>query len=116
MLVASLSSQEQMILHPPVHFSILMVQRGTIIMLAEAANPAGAAWPALNPGMPRPASPEAGRSNIIVLDIPELLSQAGLECRDPDVIPEARPSGYSTDLEIIDRRVGKTQRKLFKNP
>jgi hypothetical protein len=70
MLVAILSSHEQMILQPPVHFSILMVQRGTIIMLAVAANPAGAAWPALNPGMPRPAIPEAVRSNIIVLDIP----------------------------------------------
>jgi hypothetical protein len=101
MLVASLSSQEQTILHPPVHFSNLIVQRGTIIMLAVAAIPLGAAWPALSPGMPRPASPDPGRSNIIVLDIPELLSQAGLECRDPEVIPEARPSGLSTDWQQL---------------
>jgi hypothetical protein len=65
--------------------------------------------------MPRPASPDAERSNIIVLDIPELLSQAGLECRDPDVIPEARPSGLSTDGTIIDKAPRKTQRKFLTN-
>src|SRR5262249_24035961 len=39
MLQASLSSQEQVILKPPVHFSSLMVQRGTIIQFIPGETP-----------------------------------------------------------------------------
>ncbi len=41
MLAAILSSQEQVILTPPVHRSILKVQRGTIIQLVPAGTPVG---------------------------------------------------------------------------
>jgi hypothetical protein len=42
MLQAILSSQTQVILHPPLHFSILKVQRGTIIQLVPGVMPVGA--------------------------------------------------------------------------
>jgi hypothetical protein len=47
MLAAMGSSQTQLIFMPPVHFSILNVQRGTIIQLADAgmAGMAGAGMP-----------------------------------------------------------------------
>jgi hypothetical protein len=62
MLAAILSSQLQVIFMPPGHFSIFMVQRGTIIMLGAIveAPMVGVAIP----GIPMPAMPD--RSIIIV--------------------------------------------------
>jgi hypothetical protein len=56
----TLSSQTQVIFIPPVHFSMVIVQRGTIIMFMPVAVAAGApvipAAPAIvMPGMPIPA-------------------------------------------------------------
>jgi hypothetical protein len=72
MLAAILSSQLQVIFMPPLHFSIFMVQRGTIIMLGVivGAPIAGAAIP----GIPMPAIPD--RSSIIVPVMTKLLSGA----------------------------------------
>jgi hypothetical protein len=69
MLQAILSSQEQVIFIPPVHFSILKVQRGTIIQLVEAGMPVGLPIVELPmPGMDMPCIPIPVRS-IIMLDI-----------------------------------------------
>jgi hypothetical protein len=69
MLHATLSSQEQVIFMPPVHFSILSVHRGTIIQLADAGNPTGAPMAgAPMAEVPIPAMPIPIRS-IIMLDI-----------------------------------------------
>jgi hypothetical protein len=69
MLQAILSSQEQVIFMPPEHFSIFMVQRGTIIMLGgKVAGVPRAGVPV--PGAPIPGSPMAVRSIIIAVAIP----------------------------------------------
>jgi hypothetical protein len=63
MLAAILSSQVQVIFIPPWHFSIFMVQRGTIIMLGIIWAP----MPPIGPGaMPMPGMPMPIRSIIIV--------------------------------------------------
>jgi hypothetical protein len=70
MLQAILSSQEQVILRPPVHFSILKVQRGTIIQLVPTGIPVGlpiAGVPMV--GIPMPGIPIPVRSTIIALDM-----------------------------------------------
>jgi hypothetical protein len=72
MLQASLSSQAQVIFMPPVHFSILRVQRGTISQFMPTGRPA--ACPAPGVAMPCAANPEIAipvRSIIIALDIGE---------------------------------------------
>jgi hypothetical protein len=69
MLAAILSSQEQVIFMPPLHFSIFKVHRGTIIQLATAGIPVGV--PIIGvpiPGTPMPCIPIPVRS-IITLDI-----------------------------------------------
>ena len=69
MLQAILSSHEQVIFMPPVHFSILKVQRGTIIQLVEAGIPVGEPIVGLPiPGIDIPCIPIPVRS-IIMLDI-----------------------------------------------
>jgi hypothetical protein len=69
MLQAILSSQEQVIFMPPVHFSILKVQRGTIIQLVEAGIPVGEPIVGVPmPGIVMPCIPIPVRS-IIMLDI-----------------------------------------------
>ena len=69
MLHAMGSSQEHMIFMPPAHFSIFMVQRGTMSMLGII----GVAVPPIGddaiPGIPMPGIPIAVRSIIIVLVI-----------------------------------------------
>jgi hypothetical protein len=69
MLHAIGSSQEQVIFIPPVHFSMVMVQRGTMSMLGII----GAAVPPIGDapivGMPMPGIPIPVRSIIIVLAI-----------------------------------------------
>jgi hypothetical protein len=73
MLQAILSSQWQVIFMPPLHFSILKVQRGTIIQLPAAGIPAGAPIAGVPmPGMPIPCIPIPVRS-IIMLAIAEFL-------------------------------------------
>ena len=75
MLQAILSSHEQVIFMPPVHFSILIVQRGTIIQLAgiPLVPIPGMPMPVVPiPGMPMPEAPIPGipipvRSIIIAL-------------------------------------------------
>src|SRR5262249_16236301 len=67
MLQAILSSQEQYILKPPVHFSTLKVQRGTIMAEGKAVGAPTAAVPI--PGTPRPGIPIPVRSIIIVPDM-----------------------------------------------
>ena len=59
MLQAAMSSQVQVIFMPPVHFSIFMVQRGTIIMFG-AIGPIG-----IVPDIPIPGAPEG----ILEVDI-----------------------------------------------
>jgi hypothetical protein len=68
MLHAILSSQEQVILSPPWHFSTLKVQRGTIIVegTADGVPTDGVAMP----GTPIPGIPMLVRSIITVLDMP----------------------------------------------
>jgi hypothetical protein len=69
MLQAILSSHEQVIFMPPVHFSILKVQRGTIIQLVEAGIPVGEPIVGVPmPGIVMPCIPIPVRS-IIMLDI-----------------------------------------------
>jgi hypothetical protein len=70
MLVAILSSQTQVSLKPPVHFSTLKVQRGTIRKFVPGVTAVGV--PTV--GVPYPGKPTCGttelvRSIIIVLDI-----------------------------------------------
>jgi hypothetical protein len=67
MLQAILSSHEQWILNPPVTFSTLKVQRGTII--ADGMPVGVPTWGEDMPGTPRPGIPIPVRSIIIVLDI-----------------------------------------------
>jgi hypothetical protein len=66
MLVAISSSQLQVIFMPPLTFSILMVQRGTIMKLGPAGIPVGAPMPGVAmPGAAMPGMPIAVRSIII---------------------------------------------------
>jgi hypothetical protein len=77
MLQAILSSQQQVIFIPPLHFSSLMVQRGTIRQFAGAGIPTGGPTAGVpRPGTPIPGSPIPVRSIITVLDMTELLSRA----------------------------------------
>lgn len=69
MLQAILSSQLAVMRQPPVHFSILSVQRGTIIMLVGVMPVEGIIGVVPRPGIPSPGSPVAVRSIMIVLDI-----------------------------------------------
>jgi hypothetical protein len=70
MLVASLSSHEQLIFMPPVHRSILNVQRGTIIQFTPAGMVEGAVIPGIpTPGVAMPGIPIPVRSIIIAVDI-----------------------------------------------
>jgi hypothetical protein len=63
MVQAAGSVQTQVIFMPPVHFSIFMVQRGTITMLGVM----GVVIPGIpDPPMPIPGIPVVGRSIIIV--------------------------------------------------
>lgn len=68
MLQAILSSQLAVMRQPPVHFSILSVQRGTIIMLVGVM-PGEGIGVVPRPGIPIPGSPVPVRSIKIVLDI-----------------------------------------------
>jgi hypothetical protein len=78
MLAPILSSHEQVIFMPPLIFSILKVQRGTIIQLVLGIMPgapmpgAAAPIPPIIPGMPIPV-----RSIIIPLDMVDSFSRAG---------------------------------------
>ena len=67
MLAAILSSHEQVSLKPPVHFSTLKVQRGTIMVEGMAGGPP--TWGPAIPGIPTPGIPIPVRSIIIVLDM-----------------------------------------------
>src|SRR5262249_51413250 len=94
-LQATLSSHEQWILKPPVHFSTLNVQRGTII---AGGMPVGVPIVGIAmPGTPMPGTPIPVRSINIVLDMQN--SFPGLTVRGAkaagarqEAIPEARPS------------------------
>jgi hypothetical protein len=68
MLQATLSSHEQVIFIPPWHFSILTVQRGTIIQLGLGIIPVPIPG-MLVAGIPIPGIPMPVRSIIIVLDM-----------------------------------------------
>src|SRR5437868_4614835 len=70
MLQAILSSHVQVIFMPPVHFSNLYVQRGTIIKLTPTGMPVGV--PVVDvpiPGTPTPGIAMPVRSTIIALDM-----------------------------------------------
>jgi hypothetical protein len=70
MLVAILSSHEQVIFMPPVHFSILTVHRGTIIQFVPEGMADGADMPGIAiPGVPMPGIPIPDRSIIIAVAI-----------------------------------------------
>jgi hypothetical protein len=70
---ATSSSHEQVIFIPPVHFSRLMLQRGTMHMLPMAGDIVGMAGMGGDMVPVAPAIVE--RSNIIILDIDSLLCQ-----------------------------------------
>lgn len=70
MLHAILSSHEQVIFMPPVHFSIFMVQRGTIIQFGLVGIAEGVAMP----GVPIPGIPMLDRSIIMLPVIAHSLS------------------------------------------
>jgi hypothetical protein len=92
MLQAILSSQEQMIFMPPVHFSILIVPRGTIIQLVAAGIPVEV--PMLGPPMPGtliPGIPIPVRS-IIMLDILHTPFQNFGSYRKGETIPPGLPA------------------------
>jgi hypothetical protein len=89
MLHAVLSSQTQLIFTPPVHFSNLKVQRGTIIMLT----PAGVMLvPVVGLDMPGRVMPV--RSIIIALDIDSSFSDPSVRAvrgpRSLDALSAAR--------------------------
>ena len=65
---ATSSSDEQVIFIPPVHFSRLMVQRGTMHMLPIAGDIVGMAGMG-EPGIVPVAPAIVERSNIIIVDI-----------------------------------------------
>jgi hypothetical protein len=69
MLAVTLSSQTQVILKPPVHFSSFRVQRGTIRKLVPIGTPVGAPVGLPNPETPMPGIPIAVRSIKSVLDM-----------------------------------------------
>jgi hypothetical protein len=70
MLVANLSSHQQLIFMPPVHRSILNVHRGTIIQFMPAGMLEGAVIPGIPmPGAAIPGIPIPVRSIIIAVDI-----------------------------------------------
>jgi hypothetical protein len=70
MLHASLSSQEQVIFMPPVHFSIWKVQRGTMSQFMPAGILADCPTPGVAmPGATIPDIPIPVRSLIIALDM-----------------------------------------------
>jgi hypothetical protein len=68
---ATSSSQVQVILTPPLHFSIFIVHRGTMHICMGPGATAGMAPPAIDPG--DPIWPIALLSMIIMLGIPKLL-------------------------------------------
>jgi hypothetical protein len=95
MLQAIGSSQEQMIFMPPVHFSIFMVQRGTIKKLGAVGMPDGE--PIVEgaiPGMPIPGIAMPVRSIIIAFAIGP--SSLWIERRP------ARPSGVPRLLLAVE--------------
>jgi hypothetical protein len=67
MVQATSSSHEQVIFIPPVHFSRLMLQRGTMHMLPMAGDMVG--MEGMGGDMVPGAPPIVERSNIIMLDI-----------------------------------------------
>ena len=70
MLHAALSSQQHVIFIPPLIFSILNVQRGTIMYVVGVGMAVGAPMVGVPiPGMPIPGIPIPVRSIIIVLDM-----------------------------------------------
>jgi hypothetical protein len=69
MLQAILSSHEQVIFIPPVHFSTLKVQRGTISQFVPVGIPVGVPIGVPMPGTLIPGMPMPVRSVIIVLSI-----------------------------------------------
>jgi hypothetical protein len=70
MLHAALSSHMHVIFMPPLIFSILNVQRGTIMYVVGVGMPVGAPMVGVPiPGMPMPGIPIPVRSIIIVLDM-----------------------------------------------
>src|SRR5262249_27184086 len=73
MLQANLSSQEQVNLNPPVHFSNLKVQRGTIIQLLPTGTPVGV--PTV--GAPTPGTTTPARSINNALDMNRTPFRAG---------------------------------------
>jgi hypothetical protein len=76
MLTAVLSSQEQVIFIPPVHFSMRSVQRGTINQFMLGGMAAGVpTGGVITPGDIIGVVPVPGRSVVLVLDITELLSR-----------------------------------------
>jgi len=62
------SSQVQVSFMPPVHFSIFMVQRGTIIMFMPAGIVAPPIMPVPMPGVPMPVMLIPARSiNLVII-------------------------------------------------
>ena len=85
MLHAILSSQVQVIFMPPVHFSIFMVQRGTIRKLA------GTDEGDIMPGIPMPGVPTTG---MPILDRSIIMLTIGLKLLFAKLKIKARRGGH----------------------
>lgn len=94
MLQAILSSQLQVMRQPPWHFSILRVQRGTIIMFVGVM-PVEADGVVPSPGMPMLGSDVPVRSIMIVLDIMQNSFPRPASLPVPDVTPGSPAMGLS---------------------
>jgi hypothetical protein len=87
------SSHVQVIFMPPAHFSIFIVQRGTMHMLGMIADMLGI-WPIIGIELDMPmVVPTTPRSIIIALDITTLLCHVGASKR-----------GAAKNSQTVDRR------------
>jgi hypothetical protein len=111
MLVAILSSHEQVIFMPPLHFSILKVQRGTIIQFMPAGMLDGVPIPGIAiPGVPMPGIPIPDRSITIDVDIFVLLSRIGgvsqsNEATEMRAYPQLEETSSHPGLGVETRRL-----------
>src|SRR5262245_59171975 len=111
---ACLSSQAQVNLNPPVHFSILKVHRGTINQLTPTGTPVGAPTVGeVTPGTPMPGMVIPVRSITIALDMNRTPFRAGVVTGPALSCATGSPSiGLSRVGRIINGRGGKMQRFL----
>jgi hypothetical protein len=84
MLQAILSSHEQVIFMPPLHFSTFMVQRGTVIQFMPCGKDGALTGGVMRPGVAMPAIPIVVRSMVLALDITRTPFQDRRHFADPN--------------------------------